>query len=623
MPSAGVGAALLPRCAVYYAASKRRICSRERFRNAYDFHEHRAMSAVHDPRAALAARLRDAVGKTFGAEHADVDPMVRRSERADFQADLAMGLAKALKRPPRQVAEAVVAAGHFEDLAERVEIAGPGFINVTLKTEFLEGALQNVARDERLGVPFAAHQERVVIDYSAPNVAKEMHVGHLRSTIIGDAIARLLEFVGHDVVRQNHIGDWGTPFGMLIEHLLDVGEAGVQADMGELSGFYRAARLKFDGDSSFADRARQRVVLLQAGDARTLELWRQLVDLSNRYFSIVYDRLGVGLREEHVRGESAYNDALADVAAELERKGLASVNDGALCVFPPGFTNRDGEPLPLIVRKQDGGYGYGATDLAALRYRTQVLGATRLLYVVGTPQAQHLAMVFATGMLAGWLTPPARAEHVAFGSMLGSDKKMFKSRGGDTVRLADLLDEAVERADAELTRREPDRDATARLALAAAIGIGAIKYADLANDRIKDYVFDWDRMLAAEGRTGPYLQYALARIHSIFRRAAEQGVVRTPHPALKLQEPAERKLALELLDFGNAVLEAGEGLKPHRLCGYLYDLATAFTAFFETCPVLKAPDDATRVSRLALCESTARVLSRGLDLLGIAAPERM
>jgi arginyl-tRNA synthetase len=577
----------------------------------------------HDPRAVLAARLRRAVAQAFGEEYANVDAMVRRSERADFQADLAMGLAKTLKRSPRQVAEAVVAAGNFTDVAERVEIAGPGFINLTLKPEFLESALKNVSRDDRFGVPFAAHQERVIIDYSAPNVAKEMHVGHLRSTIIGDALARLLEFAGHDVVPQNHIGDWGTPFGMLIEHLLDVGEAHAQADMGELSSFYRAARAKFDSDAGFADRARQRVVMLQAGDARTLELWRQLVDLSYRYFSALYERLGVGLRQEHVRGESAYNDALADVCAELERKGLAKINDGALCAFPPGFANREGEPLPLIVRKQDGGYGYGATDLAALRYRTQVLGGTRLLYVVGAPQAQHLTMVFAVGTLAGWLAPPARAEHVAFGNMLGADKKMFKSRGGDTVRLADLLDEAVERADAELTRREPERDAAARRVLAAEIGIGAVKYADLANDRIKDYVFDWDRMLAAEGRTGPYLQYAHARIYSIFRRAAEQGVARTASAEFRLTEPAERKLALELLDFGNAVIEAGEGLKPHRLCGYLYDLATAFTAFFENCPVLKAPDDATRASRLALCESTARVLSRGLRLLGIAAPERM
>jgi arginyl-tRNA synthetase len=581
------------------------------------------VTAVHDPRAVLGARLQAAVGKAFGAEHVDVDPMVRRSERADFQADLAMGMAKALKRAPRQVAEAVVAAAELSDVCDRVEIAGPGFINLTLEASFVERGLGALARDDRLGVPLAAVKDRIVIDYSAPNVAKEMHVGHLRSTIIGDALARLLEFAGHHVIRQNHIGDWGTPFGMLIEHMLDVGESGAQATMGELGDFYRAARAKFDGDPRFADRARERVVQMQAGDPSTLALWAQLVGLSKEYFSSVYERLAVQLRGGDWRGESSYQAALAEIAAELERKGLASVNDGALCAFPPGFTNRDGEPLPLIVRKQDGGYGYAATDLAALRYRTQTLRATRVLYVVGSPQAQHLSMVFAVGAQAGWLAPPVRAEHVAFGSILGADKKMFKTRAGDTVRLTDLLDEAVERAEAELQKRGAESNSAERRALAAEIGIGAIKYADLANDRIKDYVFDWDRMLAAEGRTGPYLQYAHARIQSIFRKGAEAGIARKRDAAIAVAEHAERKLALELLDFGTAVLEAGETLRPHRLAGYLYDLATVFTRFFETCPVLKAPDEATRASRLALCELTARVLARGLGLLGIAAPERM
>jgi arginyl-tRNA synthetase len=567
--------------------------------------------------------LRHAVAKAFGPEHADVDAMVRRSERADFQADLAMGLAKALRRPPRQVAEAIVAAADLVDVCAVVEIAGPGFINLTLEASVLEQALRIVAADARLGVPLADVRERVVIDYSAPNVAKEMHVGHLRSTIIGDALARLLEFAGHDVIRQSHIGDWGTPFGMLIEHLLDVGQGGAQASVGELNEFYRAARAKFDEDASFAERSRQRVVLLQAGDERTLDLWRQLVEVSKLHFSGIYARLGVTLRDEDVRGESAYNAALPEVANELERDGYGEISDGALCVFPPGFTTREGEPLPLIVRKQDGGFGYAATDLAALRYRTRTLRGTRLLYVVGAPQAQHFAMVFAVGALAGWLAAPVRAEHVAFGAVLGADKKMFKTRAGDTVRLVDLLDEAVERAAAELERRSPEGDVAARRALAAQIGIGAVKYADLANDRIKDYVFDWDRMLAAEGRTGPYLQYAHARIHSIFRRAAEGDIERRGGAPILLREAAERRLALELLDFGSAVVEAGESLRPHRLGGYLYDLATAFTAFFETCPVLKAPDEATRASRFELCDLTARVLARGLDLLGIAAPERM
>ncbi|HVY65613.1 MAG TPA: arginine--tRNA ligase [Gammaproteobacteria bacterium] len=573
----------------------------------------------------LVAVLQRAVSAAFGAEHRGVDPMVRRSERADYQADLAMGLAKVLRRPPRQVAEAVIAAADLGDLCDSVEIAGPGFINFKLRGAVLEHGLAALVADQRLGVPRPAQPDRVVIDYSAPNVAKEMHVGHIRSTIIGDALARMLEFVGHEVIRQNHIGDWGTPFGMLIEHLLDIGggKAGAHSDLGELNEFYRAARVKFDADAAFADRARHRVVLLQAGDARTLELWRELVEISKRHFFGIYDRLGVTLRAGDIRGESAYNSVLPETAAELERMGLAKISDGALCVFAPGFVNREGEPLPLIVRKQDGGFGYAATDLAALRYRTQTLRGTRLLYVVGAPQAQHFAMVFAVGELAGWLKAPVRAEHVAFGAVLGADKKMLKTRAGDSVRLASLLDEAVERAEAELLRREPDGDVAARRRLAPQIGIGAVKYADLANDRIKDYVFDWDRMLAAEGRTGPYLQYAHARIHSIFRKAAEGGIAIGTGAPIRLVEPAERALALELLGFGGAVAEAAETLRPHRLCGHLYDLATAFTAFFEACPVLRAPDDATRDSRLALCGLTARVLARGLGLLGIDAPERM
>jgi arginyl-tRNA synthetase len=590
-----------------------------------------------DPRTLLAHRLAKAVAAAFGPELADVDPMVRRSERADYQADLAMGLAKTLKRPPRQVAEGVVAKLDVEGVCERVEIAGPGFINLTLARTFLEREAAALARDAALGIPPAERRERVVVDYSAPNVAKEMHAGHLRSTIIGDALARLLAAVGHDTVRQNHLGDWGTPFGMLIEHLIDEGgtaTAGAASNegavgVGALSQFYRSARVKFDNDPDFAERARRRVVLLQSGDTETLDLWKRLVEISKQHFRFIYAQLGVLLRDENIRGESFYNPMLPEIAAELEQRGLARESDGALCVFVPGFANRDGDPLPLIVRKQDGGYGYAATDLAALRYRTQTLGATRLLYVVGTPQQQHFAMVFGVGELAGWLAPPARAEHVAFGSILGADKKMLKTRAGDTVPLAALIAEAIERAEAELRARDPNLEPEARRSLAAKIGIGALKYADLANDRIKDYVFDWERMLALEGRTGPYLQYANARIHSILRKAeldtakTAGGAATEQSPAITLADPAERALALELLGFGAAVAEAAESLKPHRLAGYLYDLATAFTKFFESCPVLRAPDDATRSSRLALCVLTAAVLERGLGLLGIEAPERM
>jgi len=582
---------------------------------------------MSDPRTILTERLEAAVVAAFGAEHAGLDPMVRRSERADYQADLAMGLGKALKLAPREVAAAVVAKLDLHGIGERVEIAGPGFINIILSRDFLERETLALAGDPRLGVPLATSPDKVILDYSAPNVAKEMHVGHLRSTIIGDALGRILEVLGHEVVRQNHVGDWGTPFGMLIEHFVDLGQGekgGADAGVGELSAFYRNARVKFDQDPKFAERSRSRVVLLQAGDAHTLALWRELIDVSKKHFSDNYDRLGVLLRDEHLRGESFYNSMLPEVAAELEQRGIATIDDGALCVFVPGFTNREGEPLPLIVRKQDGGYGYAATDLAAIRYRTKTLHGTRLLYVVGTPQTQHFAMIFAAGELAGWLKPPARAEHVAFGSILGTDKKMLKTRAGDTVSLAALLAEAIERADAETAKRDPTLDPAARRALAPKIGIGAVKYADLANDRIKDYVFDWDRMLAAEGRTGPYLQYAHARIHSIFRKAQEAGVAAaTAQAPVALAEPAERALALELLGFGAAVLESADTLKPHRLAGYLYDLAAAFTAFFENCPVLRAPDDKVRESRLKLCALTASVLARGLGLLGIDAPERM
>lgn len=579
-----------------------------------------------DPRTVLAARLDAAVRAAFGEHFAGVDPMVHASERADYQADLAMGLAKQLQRAPREVAETIVAHADLAGICERADVAGPGFINLTLERSFIERCLRAVAADPRQGVPRAERREKVVIDYSAPNVAKEMHVGHLRSTIIGDALARLFELIGHEVVRQNHIGDWGTPFGMLIEQLVDLRKSAEPAasSLRELNEFYRAARAKFDADPAFAERARQRVVALQAGDPPTLELWRRLVETSQQHFSGVYARLGVTLTNDDVRGESSYNAALPEIAAELTQKGLAGLSDGALCVFAPGFVNRAGEPLPLIVRKQDGGFGYAATDLAALKYRTQTLGGTRLLYVVGAPQQQHFAMVFAVGALAGWLEPPARAEHVAFGSILGADRKMLKTRAGDTVPLTALLDEAVERARAELVKRDPGIDAATLASLAPQIGIGAIKYADLANDRIKDYLFDWDRMLAAEGRTGPYLQYAHARIHSIFRKAAETGIALPgADPAITLGAAEERALGLTLLGFGAAVLDAAESLRPHRLASYLYDLAGKFTAFFENCAVLKAPDDATRRSRLALCALTAAVLACGLGLLGIAAPERM
>lgn len=552
---------------------------------------------------------------------APVDPAVRRSQHADFQADGALALARKLGRAPREVAAEVLRSVDLSDLVESAEIAGPGFINIRLAAAALERLLATVGGDERLGVSIVDARETVVIDYSAPNVAKEMHVGHLRSTVIGDAAARLLSWLGHDVRRANHVGDWGTPFGMLIEHLLDLGEAEAAQELsvGDLNDFYRAARVKFDTDGAFAERSRRRVVALQSADATTLRLWRLLVEESEKYFLAVYETLGVTLTAADFRGESFYNELLGPVVDELGRLGLLRESDGAQCLFPAGFTGRDGVAHPIIVRKRDGGYGYGATDLAAIRYRLQDLKAARLLYVVGAPQRQHLEMVFQAARETGWLVPPARAEHVAFGQVLGADGKKFASRSGETVKLADLLDEAVARAAALVATKNPDLDAETQAAVARAVGIGAIKYGDLSSDRVKDYVFDWGRMLSFTGDTGAYLQYTYARIQSIFRKG---GAVPDREAPIRLREPAERALGLELLAFRAVIDEVAERLQFHRLTGYLQDLAGAYTDFYETCPVLKAAAD-VRISRLALCDLSGRTIALGLDLLGIATPSRM
>ena len=574
--------------------------------------------AMADVRALLEQRLRVA----FDRVERGADPVVRPSDHADFQANGALALARRLGREPRQLAADIVADATLDDMCVVVEVSGPGFVNLTLSEPFIAAQLSAMAADDRLGVDEDVEQETVVVDYSCPNVAKEMHVGHLRSTIIGDSLCRLLQFMGHRVVRENHVGDWGTPFGMLIEHLLDVGEeeAVHELSVGDLDTFYRQARLSFDGDEDFQNRARRRVVLLQSGDEETLRLWRVLVAQSVRYFDEVYSQLGVLLTDADVVGESYYNPMLPAVVRDLDSLGLLVESDGALCVFPEGFVNRHGEPLPLIVQKADGGFGYAATDLAAIRDRVQRIGAGTILYVVGAPQAQHLEMCFAVARMAGWLPPGTDAVHVAFGSVLGSDHKMFRSRSGEAVKLADLLEEAVQRAESALVARHAGGDPGHRSAVARAVGIGAVKYADLSTDRVRDYVFDWDRMLAFEGDTGPYLQYAHARVHSIFRRAGLD--VHARHGAPVLSEPAERALGVALLGYAEAVTAAMEGSSPSRLCGYLFSLATTFTTFYETCPVLQAAPEA-RDSRLGLCTLTARVLGHGLGLLGVEAPSQM
>jgi arginyl-tRNA synthetase len=575
-----------------------------------------------DPALALAAVVRQATLDALGVEFADVDPAVRRSDRADFQADLAMGLARRAKKAPKQIAEAIAAKIAPGDLVEKVEVAGPGFLNLTLRAEWLATAAADALADARLGVPVADAPETIVIDYSSPNVAKEMHVGHLRSTVIGDSLARLLTWRGHRVIRQNHLGDWGTPFGMLIEHLLDVGTEQAENDLavGELSAFYKAAREKFDADPSFAERSRKRVVKLQSGDAETLERWRMLVDVSKKYFDAVYAKLGITMRAEDACGESFFNDRLAPLADELEKSGKAIRSDGALCIFPPGFANKEGQPLPLIVRKSDGGFGYAATDLAAIRYRLEDLGASRILYVVGAPQSQHFAMLFAAAKELGWLAAPKRAEHVAFGSVLGTDKRMFKTRSGETVRLVDLVDAAVERAEAVVREKNADLEADVQAEVARMVGVGSIKYADLSSDRIKDYVFDLERMVSFDGNTAGYAQYAYARARSIFRKAGE-GVTVGP---IVVAEPAERALVLEILGLSGVLRLVDETLEPHRLAGYVYAVAMAFTSFYEKCPVLKSDVPAeVRASRLALADLASKTIARALDLLGIEVPERM
>ncbi len=577
------------------------------------------MSIITD---ALASRFAKGITSAFGAEHAATAPVLRRSSHADFQADVALSLGRKLGRPPREVAQELVANVDLSDIAEKVDIAGPGFVNITLSASWLATAVETAAADARLGVA-AQTPETVVVDYSSPNVAKEMHVGHIRSTLIGDSIGRVLEYLGHRVIRQNHIGDWGTPFGMLIEHLLDSSAGQTETlSIRDLDAFYREARTKFDSDPAFADRSRRRVVLLQGGDEKTLELWRQLVELSTSYFGKIYEQLGVKLTKADVCGESFYNPMLPGVVEDLRAKGLLEESDGADCVFPPGFSTKEGKPLPLIVRKNDGGYGYAATDLAAIRHRTGTLGATRILYFVGAPQQQHFAMVFAVAEKAGWLVPPARATHVAFGSILGPDKKMFKTREGGTVKLADLLDEAVSRAHAIIEEKNPEQlDAAARKDVARIVGIGALKYVDLSSDRVKDYVFDWNRMLAFDGNTAPYLQFAHARTRSILRKAGASHDGSSARITIGTAE--ERALALALLELGDTVAGVADTLQPHRLCTYLFDLATVTTSFLERCPVLKADDEATRASRLALCEISSKVLATGLGLLGIDAPEVM
>lgn len=572
----------------------------------------------------LTDRFAAALTQAFGEDFAGRDPVIRSSQFADFQANVALPLAKELKSKPRDIAGQIVEKLDLKGVCETPEISGPGFINLTFTPEFLASTLE---AGGAAAAPANDAPQTVAIDYSAPNVAKEMHVGHLRTTVVGDALARTHEFLGNTVIRQNHIGDWGTPFGMLIEHLLDVGVDSDEAS--EVSenpnAFYQAARAKFDSDDAFATRSRSRVVKLQGGDEETLGLWTTLVGYSREYFNRIYSLLDVTLTDDDLAGESTYNDMLAEVCDELEAKGLATISDGALCVFPDGFTGREGEPLPLIIRKSDGGYGYATTDLAAVRNRALNLGVNRALYVVGTPQAMHFEMVFTVARAAGWLPETFSPEHVKIGNVLGSDGKILRTRSGAPLRLAELLEEAVTRAKMTLAESSVDFGPEEADEVARIVGIGAVKYADLSVAHDTSYTFDLDRMLAPIGNTAPYLQYAGARIRSIGRKAEAEGVDATQvaNAAISLGETAERELALSILGFADVVTEVAAGSTPHRLCTYLFDLAQAFTSFYEQCPVLIAETEELRDSRLRLSAIVLEVLQAGLGVLGIRVPERM
>ncbi|QNI77786.1 arginine--tRNA ligase [Synechococcus sp. MVIR-18-1] len=584
---------------------------------------------------ALEAQLREAMQRAFPEVDALLDPQLApasKPEFGDFQANGALPLAKPLKQAPRQIAGAIVEALQadpaFTDLCLEPQIAGPGFINLTIRPERLVAEVSARLGDPRLGVPEVHSDAAVVVDFSSPNIAKEMHVGHLRSTIIGDSLARVLEFRGHRVLRLNHVGDWGTQFGMLITHLKQVAPETLNTadavDLGDLVAFYREAKKRFDEDEAFQTTSREEVVKLQGGDPVSLKAWGLLCDQSRREFQKIYDRLDIRLSE---RGESFYNPYLASVLTGLKEAGLLVTDDGAECVFLEGVNGKDGKPLPVIVRKSDGGFNYATTDLAAIRYRFALAsdgdGARRVIYVTDAGQANHFAGVFQVAKRANWIPEGGRLEHVPFGLVQGEDGKKLKTRSGDTVRLRDLLDEAVERSEADLRRRleEEGRSEDDQFIahVAGTVGLAAVKYADLSQNRITNYQFSFDRMLALQGNTAPYLLYAVVRIAGIARKG---GDLEAEAGMLQFSEPQEWALVRELLKFDAVIAEVEEELLPNRLCSYLFELSQVFNRFYDQVPVLKA-EGKSLSSRLALCRLTADTLNSGLGLLGIATLERM
>lgn len=589
------------------------------------------MASVPSLASTVQQRLADALSAAL-PEAGSADPLLRRSDRADFQANGILALAKKLKSNPRELATKVVDSIPANDVLKEIEVSGPGFLNITITDKSIIETLAARAADDRLGVPYKDNPGTTVIDYAQPNVAKEMHVGHLRNSVIGDAVVQILEFSGETVIRRHHIGDWGTQFGMLIQYLIEHpheldhkggSEVSGEEAMSSLNRVYKASRVLFDSDEEFKTRARRRVVDLQAGDPETVALWQRFVDESKIYFYSVFDKLDVEIHDEDIVGESGYNHMLVETCRLLEESGVAVRSNGALCVFFDDVKGPDGNPSPLIVQKSDGGFGYAATDLSAIRDRVQSLKADTLLYVVDARQSLHFKMVFETARRAGWLTEDVKAVQLGFGTVLGKDGKPFKTRAGETVRLVDLLDEAVERATA-VVRSKAEKVGLTEQEIAengVQVGIGAVKYADLSTSVSRDYKFDLDQMVSLNGDTSVYLQYAYARIQSILRKAGDAKPA--AHPELELA-PAERALGLHLDQFAETVDEVATSYEPHKLAGYLYQLASHLTTFYDQCHVL-SDDNSPEVveNRLFLCDLTGRTLHRGMALLGIRTPERL
>ncbi|MBN7821403.1 arginine--tRNA ligase [Bowmanella yangjiangensis] len=571
----------------------------------------------------LLDKFKQALAKVGAPEGAQA-PLTRstRPEFGDYQFNGAMALAKVLGQKPRDIADKIIQAVELDGIASKLEVAGPGFINIHLCSQWLAAQLDSAVQDPRLGIEKES-AKTVVVDYSSPNLAKEMHVGHLRTTIIGDAVVRILEFMGHKVIRQNHMGDWGTQFGMLLAHFSDqLQDQVAETALSDLEEFYRAAKVRFDEEQGFADRARDYVVKLQGGDSQCLKLWQQFVDISIAHSEEVYQKLNVTLKREDIMGESAYNARLPGIVSALKEQGLAVEDQGAQVVFIQELADKEGNPAVYIVQKSGGGYLYSTTDLAAMQYRSFELGADRILILTDARQALHFKQTEIVGRKAGFIREQTSYEHCPFGMMLGSDGKPFKTRTGGTVKLAELLDEAVERASALITARDSDLSTEEVNQIAQTVGIGAVKYADLSKNRTTDYMFSWDSMLAFEGNTAPYLQYAYTRVQSVFRKAGVDAAGLTAK--IQLLEPQERTLALQLSQFVEAIVQVERDATPHVLCAYLYDLASQFMSFYEACPILKEGVAADiRNSRLQLAALTAKTLRTGLDLLGIDTLEKM